>query len=311
MPYGSDGTITYENVISRYNSDLANILGNLVKRTESMTVKYFDGVIPAPSEETELDRDLKETVLSSVERYRELMDRFMVSDALDAVFTALRRANKYIDETTPWVLAKTEEGKVRLAAVLYNLLETIRICAVALAPAIPDSAAKILEALGEACDDMESTKTFGKLSAGRQITEGEALFSRLDEAKVLEEVNKPAEEEKPEKPEGEPEIEFDSFVKVEMRTAQIIECEPVPKSKKLLRLKLDLGYEQRQVLSGIALYYTPADLIGKKVIVVANLKPRMMMGYESKGMVLASSAEGDRVRVIFLDPETPNGQRIS
>lgn len=311
MPYGSDGTITYENVISRYNSDLANILGNLVKRTESMTVKYFDGVIPAPSEETELDRDLKETVLSSVERYRELMDRFMVSDALDAVFTALRRANKYIDETTPWVLAKTEEGKVRLAAVLYNLLETIRICAVALAPAIPDSAAKILEALGESGDDMESTKTFGKLSAGRQITEGEALFSRLDEAKVLEEVNKPAEEEKPEKPEGEPEIEFDSFVKVEMRTAQIIECEPVPKSKKLLKLKLDLGYEQRQVLSGIALYYTPADLIGKKVIVVANLKPRMMMGCESKGMVLASSAEGDRVRVIFLDPETPNGQRIS
>ncbi len=311
MPYGSDGTITYENVISRYNSDLANILGNLVKRTESMTVKYFDGTIPAPSEETELDRDLKETVLSSVERYRELMDRFMVSDALDAVFTALRRANKYIDETTPWVLAKTEEGKVRLAAVLYNLLETIRICAVALAPAIPDSAAKILEALGETGDDMESTKTFGKLSAGRKITEGEALFSRLDEAKVLEEVNKPAEEEKPEPPEGEPEIEFDSFVKVEMRTAQIIECEPVPKSKKLLRLKLDLGYEQRQVLSGIALYYTPADLIGKKVIVVANLKPRMMMGYESKGMVLASSAEGDRVRVIFLDPETPNGQRIS
>ena len=311
MPYGSDGTITYENVISRYNSDLANILGNLVKRTESMTVKYFDGVIPAPSEETELDRDLKETVLSSVGRYRELMDKFMVSDALDAVFTALRRANKYIDETTPWVLAKTEEGKVRLAAVLYNLLETIRICAVALAPAIPDSAAKILEALGESGDDMESTKTFGKLSAGRQITEGEALFSRLDEAKVLEEVNKPAEEEKPEKPEGEPEIEFDSFVKVEMRTAQIIECEPVTKSKKLLRLKLDLGYEQRQVLSGIALYYTPADLIGKKVIVVANLKPRMMIGYESKGMVLASSAEGDRVRVIFLDPETPNGQRIS
>ncbi len=311
MPYGSDGTITYENVISRYNSDLANILGNLVKRTESMTVKYFDGVIPAPSEETELDRDLKETVLSSVGRYRELMDKFMVSDALDAVFTALRRANKYIDETTPWVLAKTEEGKVRLAAVLYNLLETIRICAVALAPAIPDSAAKILEALGESGDDMESTKTFGKLSAGRQITEGEALFSRLDEAKVLEEVNKPAEEEKPEKPEGEPEIEFDSFVKVEMRTAQIIECEPVTKSKKLLRLKLDLGYEQRQVLSGIALYYTPAEKKKKKVIVVANLKPRMMIGYESKGMVLASSAEGDRVRVIFLDPETPNGQRIS
>lgn len=311
MPYGSDGTITYENVITRYNSDLANILGNLVKRTESMTVKYFDGVIPSPTEETELDRELKETVVSSVGKYKELMDKFMVSDALDAVFTALRRANKYIDETTPWVLAKTDEGKVRLAAVLYNLLETIRICAVMLKPAIPDSASKILEALGEEDDDMASTEVFGGLAAGRRITEGEALFNRLDEAKVLEEINKNAEPEKPPKPEGEPEIEFDSFVKVEMRTAEILECEPVPKSKKLYKLKLDLGYEQRQVLSGIAPYYTPDQLKGKKVVVVANLKPRMMMGYESKGMVLASSAEGDTVRVIFLDPGTPNGQRIS
>jgi methionyl-tRNA synthetase len=310
MPYGSDGTITYENVISRYNSDLANILGNLVKRTESMTVKYFDGVIPSPSEETDLDRDLKETVISSAAKYKELMDKFMVSDALDAVFTALRRANKYIDETTPWILAKTDEGKVRLQSVLYNLLETIRICAVLLKPAIPDSASKILEALGEADDDMASTKSFGKLAAGRVIVEGEALFSRLDEAKVLEEIQKDQPEE-PKKPEGEPEIEFDSFVKVEMRTAEILECEPVPKSKKLYKLKLDLGYEQRQVLSGIAPYYTPEQLTGKKVIVVANLKPRMMMGYESKGMVLASSAEGDTVRVIFLDPATPNGQRIS
>ena len=312
MPFSSDGTITYENVISRYNSDLANILGNLVKRTESMTVKYFDGVIPAPGEETELDRDLKETVTGAVVKYKDLMEKFMVSDALDAVFTALRRANKYIDETTPWILAKTDEGKVRLATVMYNLLETIRVCAVLLKPAIPDAAEKILSALNEKGDDITRVETFGGLVPGGRVTEGEALFSRVDEAKVMEQVNAGREEEKkPEKPEGEPEIEFDSFVRVEMRTAEILECEPVPKSKKLLKLKLDLGYEQRQVLSGIAQYYTPADLIGKKVIVVANLKPRMMMGYESKGMVLASSGEGDTVRVVFLSPDTPNGQRIS
>ncbi len=312
MPFSSDGTITYENVINRYNSDLANILGNLVKRTESMTVKYFDGVIPEPNEETELDKDLKDTVVSAVSKYKELMDKFMVSDALDAVFTALRRANKYIDETTPWVLAKTDEGKIRLATVLYNLLETIRICTVLLKPAIPDSADKILSALGEKGDDITKVEAFGGLKSGATVSEGEALFSRLDEEKVMAAINAEKEEEKkPEKPEGEPEIEFDDFVKVEMRTAEILECEPVPKSKKLLKLKLDLGYEKRQVLSGIAQYYTPDKLIGKKVIVVANLKPRMMMGYESKGMVLASSAEGDTVRVIFLDPETPNGQRIS
>ena len=311
MPFSSDGTITYENVISRYNSDLANILGNLVKRTESMTVKYFDGVIPSPGEETELDRDLKDTVVSAVSKYTELMDKFMVSDALEAVFTALRRANKYIDETTPWILAKTDEGRVRLATVLYNLLETIRICTILLKPAIPDSAEKILSALGEKGDDIKRAQIFGGLAAGGRVTEGEALFSRLDEAKIMEELKKPEADQKPEKPEGEPEIEFDDFVRVEMRTAEILECEPVPKSKKLLKLKLDLGYEQRQVLSGIAQYYTPDKLIGKKVVVVANLKPRMMMGYESKGMVLASSAEGDTVRVIFLDPETPNGQRIS
>ena len=239
------------------------------------------------------------------------MDKFMVSDALEAVFTALRRANKYIDETTPWILAKTDEGRVRLATVLYNLLETIRICTILLKPAIPDSAEKILSALGEKGDDIKRAQIFGGLAAGGRVTEGEALFSRLDEAKIMEELKKPEADQKPEKPEGEPEIEFDDFVRVEMRTAEILECEPVPKSKKLLKLKLDLGYEQRQVLSGIAQYYTPDKLIGKKVVVVANLKPRMMMGYESKGMVLASSAEGDTVRVIFLDPETPNGQRIS
>ncbi len=311
MPYGSDGTITYENVITRYNSDLANILGNLVKRTESMTVKYFGGVIPMPADETDLDRELKETVISSASKYKELMDKFMVSDALDAVFTALRRANKYIDETTPWILAKTEEGKVRLQTVIYNLLETIRACAVMLKPAIPDSADKILNALGHTGDDMASVNAFGVLTPGKEITEGEALFNRVDEAKILEEINKKAEPPKPEKPEEVPEIEYESFAAVELRSAEILECEPVPKSKKLLKLKVDLGYEQRQVLSGIAQYYKPEDLIGKKVALVANLKPRMMMGYESKGMILAASAEGDRIRVVFLDSETPNGQRIS
>ncbi len=309
MPYNSDGSITYENLIARFNSDLANNLGNLVNRTIAMTKKYFDGIVPKQGEITELDRELIDAVKTARSEMCKNMDTYHIADAEDAVFTALRRANKYIDETTPWVLAKTEEGKVRLESVMYNLLEAIRVCANLLYPFLPATSESILEQIGTTDKSLE----FGKLEAGKSVGEAKVLFSRIDEAKKLSEIEEElkAREEAdklPEKPEGLALIGFDEFEKVELRTAQIVECEPIPKAKKLLRLIVDLGYEKRQVVSGIAKYYKPEELIGKKVALVANLRPAKLCGVESNGMILASGEE--TVRVIFLDPETPNGERI-
>lgn len=312
-PYANDGSITYENIIKRYNSDLANNLGNLVKRTLAMTGKYFGGAVPAPGEETELDRELKETFEKSRELYYASMDKFMTADATDAVFTLLRRANKYIDETTPWILAKSEEGTERLKTVIYNLLESIRCAAVMLYPMIPDTALDILKQIGTEKTDMESLDKFGALEAGILTSEGDALFSRIDEAKKLEEIasekaDKEKAEQKAEKPEELPKVNIDQFFDIELRTAQIVECEPVPKAKKLLKLIVDLGYEKRQVVSGIAKFYKPEDLIGKKVVLVANLNPAKLCGVESNGMILASGEED--IKVVFLDPETPLGERV-
>ena len=308
MPYNADGSITWETLISRYNSDLANNLGNLVNRTCAMTKKYFDGIVPQPGEEDELDRSLRETVEAAREDYFAEMDSYHVADAVESVFNALRRANKYIDETAPWVLAKSEETKQRLSSVIYNLLESIRLCGVLLAPFMPGTAKSI--ALQVGCGDQ--SYEYGALKAGAAIGEASPLFARIDEAKFYADLEaEKAEAEKaaaPEKPEGLAQIGIDDFMGVELRTAQILECEPVPKAKKLLRLILDLGYEKRQVVSGIAKFYTPDQLIGKKIIVVANLKPAKLCGVESNGMILASGEE--EVRVVFLDPETPNGERV-
>lgn len=312
MPYANDGTITYENVIACYNSDLCNNLGNLVKRTEAMTVKYFGGVIPTPGEELSPDDELKAAYETAKTEYFDLSDKYMIADALDAVFTLLRRANKYIDETTPWVLARTEEGTLRLRTVIYNLLETIRAAAVMLAPALPDTAAKILSQLQTSKTDFASLTSFGALETEIKINEGDALFTRLDEKKTMEEIikeNAPAVKPEPEKPEAPAEIDIDKFFETELRTAQVLECESIPKAKKLLKLQLDLGYEKRQVVSGIAKYYKPEELIGKKVIVVANLKPVKLCGVDSNGMILASDGE-DSVRVVFLSDDTPLGARV-
>ena len=320
MPFASDGSITYENIINRFNTDLVNNLGNLVKRTLDMVKKYNDCVVPAPTAPDALDEDLKKTC---VEAYAELcrcMDEYKIADGLECVFNMLRRANKYIDETTPWTLAKDEAQKERLNTVLYNLLETIRWGAVMLNPFITATSDEILAELGTdlgSYDTIGTLELFGGMKAGDTVQNSKVLFARIDEEKMLAEIEAEraaemaaaaAAEAKPEKPEGVAQIGIEDFMGVELRTAKIIDCEKVPKAKKLLKLTLDLGYETRTVASGIAKFYEPADLIGKKIIVVANLKPATLCGIESQGMILASGEE--QIRVVFLADDTPLGERV-
>ncbi|MBO5702455.1 MAG: methionine--tRNA ligase [Clostridia bacterium] len=316
MPFASDGSITWDSVLSRYNTDLVNTLGNLVKRTLDMQKKYFDKKIEAPTAPEALDDEFKSVCAEAVKTYYEAMDSYHIADAVDAVLALLRRANKYIDETQPWVLAKSEETRARLATVLYNLLESIRWGAVMLAPMVPATAETIFAQLGTALTTFESIGgAFDGTTVGASVNDSAVLFARIDEAKTLEAIyaeieaaRKAAEAPKIEKPEGCAIIGFEDFMKVELRTAQIVECESVPKAQKLLKLKVDLGYETRQVVSGIAKFYKPEDLIGKKIILVANLAPAKLCGVESEGMLLASGEE--EVRVIFLDPATPLGERV-
>ncbi len=318
MPYANDGPISYEAIITRYNTDLANNLGNLVSRTVAMTKKYFDGVIPAPGAEEGTDAELKAAAAEAVKAFSEHMDALHLADACADVFTMLRRANKYIDETTPWTLAKSEETMPRLQTVIYNLLETIRIGAVMLQCLIPATADTIFANINSDVRDFDSALTFGALESGKTVGDAAPLFQRIDEAKFMAEIEaakKAAEEaaaraNKPavEKPEGVVQIGIDDFMNVDLRTAEIKACEKVPKAKKLLKLTIDIGWEERTVVSGIAKYYEPEALVGKKVIVVSNLKPAVLCGIESNGMILASGE--DTVRVVFLDPETPNGERV-
>lgn len=309
MPYSSDGNITYENIINRYNTDLANNLGNLISRTMAMTEKYFEKTVPEPLGKTDFDEDLKKSVEDAKRKYREHMDTYHIADASDTVFAMLRRANKYIDETTPWVLAKDPEKKNDLATVIYNLLETIRTAAVLLTPFMPETCAKIFNQINTESGDLGTLKTFGYLRPGTKVNDAEILFTRIDaDAKLKEIFDTEQTTGQAEKPEGLAIISIDDFMKTELRSALVFECENVPKSDKLLKLGLDLGYEKRQVVSGIAKFYKPEDLIGKKVIVVANLKPVKLKGVESNGMILASGEE--TVRVVFLDDDTPLGERI-
>ncbi len=326
MPYNSDGSITYETVINRFNTDLVNNLGNLVKRTLDMQKKYFNKVVATPvagtDEENALDADLIATCEAAYEALVENMDGYRVADGVECIFNMLRRANKYIDETTPWSLAKDETKTARLGTVLYNLLETIRWGAVMLKPFIPATAEKILAMLNTDAMDYatiggKDSGKFGTMIAGREVGDSCVLFARIDEQKKLDELEairqaKIAAAEKAaapvEKPEGVAQIGIDDFMKVELRTAKVLACEPVPKAKKLLKLQVDLGYEQRQVVSGIAKWYKPEDLIGKKIILVANLAPAKLCGVESNGMILASGEED--VRVVFLHPDTKLGERV-
>ena len=272
-----------------------------------------DGIVPTPDVKEPIDDELIAAVKTGVESSVELMGAYRVADSLEAIFTMLKRANKYIDETMPWVLAKSEETRGRLATVIYNLLEVIRTAAVLLVPYIPTTAKNIFAQINTDVTDLSTVSTFGGLVAGQPLGEAFTLFARIDEKKFLEEMeakikaaeeaNKPVPE-----PEHEAEIGIEAFAAVELRVAEILSAEPVPKAKKLLKLQVDLGYEKRQVVSGIAKFYTPDQLVGKKVCLVTNLKPVKLCGVDSYGMILASGEED--VKVVFLDPSAKNGDRI-
>ena len=318
MPYASDGSITYENMIERYNADLANTLGNLVNRTIAMTNKYFDGVVQPGDVTEELDGELKALAVETVGKVDKLLSEYRVSDTLDAIFTLAKRCNKYIDETAPWALAKDENKKARLGTVLYNLLESIRFVAVLLSPFLPETSGKILAQINTDIKDYDSLSAFGALKAGTVVGKAEPLFARIDAKEMFEKIEARAEaaqeaakEENAEveEAEGLAKIGIEDFSKVELKVAEIKDCEPVKKAKKLLKLTLDDGSKTpRTVASGIAKWYKPEELIGHKVIVVSNLKPAVLCGVESNGMILAADA-GDEAKVVFVDG-MPNGAKI-
>ncbi len=313
MPHAADGSLTYETLIERYNSDLANTLGNLVNRSVAMVKKYFDGVLPAPTAPEALDDELKAVALDSVGKCAKKMDSFCISDAVNEVMAVAKRSNKYIDETMPWALAKDVAKKERLGTVMYNLIESIRFIAVQLKPFMPETAEKILAQIGCSVDTYESLEAFGATPAGTVMGESAPLFGRIDAEKLLAEIEaenaaKAAaeEEKKPAFEEMEP-IAIDDFAKVDLRVAKIVDCKPVKRAKKLLELTLDDGTgTPRTVASGIALYYKPEELIGHNVIVVANLKPATLCGVESRGMILAGGE--DDVKVVFVDYLEPGAK---
>lgn len=317
MPHASDGSITYATLIERYNSDLANTIGNLVNRTIAMQKKYFDGVIQPNDTAEPLDDEVKALAVKTLSDVDKCFNEYKIADSIECILTLARRLNKYIDETMPWALAKDESKKARLGAVLYNLLEGIRYLAILLKPYMPDTSREILAQLNTDVTDYDSLLTFGGLKAGESVGEPKVLFSRIDSEKLIAELvakqeeQQKAEKERIEEIQGIAKIGIEDFAKVELKSAEIKACEPVKKAKKLLKLTLDDGSGvDRTVASGIAKWYTPDELVGKKVIVVSNLKPATLCGVESQGMILAADAGEDDVKVVFLDSSIPNGSKI-
>ena len=315
MPHANDGSISYETIIERYNSDLANTLGNLVNRTIAMTNKYFTGVVPAPTKEEELDNELKAAAAAAVAGVDENINSYHMADAVEAVMNLAKRCNKYIDETAPWALAKDESQKERLGTVLYNLLEGIRFIAVLISPFMPDTSKAIIDQLSCDVTDYDSLASFGGLKAGTTVKTPTPLFARIDAEKMLSEIAEKqkaaaAKEKTIEEIEGVAKIGIEDFAKVDLRVAEVTDCVPVKRAKKLLKLTLNDGTETpRTVASGIAKWYKPEDLIGKKVVVVSNLKSAVLCGVESAGMILAADCGEDDVRVVFVDG-MPNGAKI-
>ncbi len=316
MPHAADGSITYETLIERYNSDLANTIGNLVNRTIAMQKKYFDGVIQPNDCAEPLDEEIKSLAVKTLSDVDRCFNEYKIADSIECILTLARRLNKYIDETMPWALAKDEEKKARLGAVLYNLLEGIRYLGILLKPYMPETSEKILSQLNTTVCDYDSLLSFGGLKAGDSVGEASVLFSRIDAEKLIAELIEKqkaaqAEEKSIEEIEGLAQIGIEDFAKVELRVAEITACEPIPKAKKLLKLTLDDGSgKPRTVASGIAKWYSPDDLIGKKIVVVANLKPAVLCGVESNGMILAADCAEDDVKVLFADSSMPNGAKI-
>ncbi len=310
IPYDNDGSITWDLLIEKINSDLANVLGNLVNRTISMSNKYFDGIVNNPKVYEPVDEELINTSLEMPKKVINKMDDFKSSDALDAIFTLLRRTNKYIDETMPWALAKDESKKDRLATVLYNLIESIRFSAIALIPFIPSTANKILDQINTDQRDYQTLNEFGAYKEGTKVTEKpEILFARLDSKEIEKKVAKLSTVQEIKKEVKEDDlITIEDFKKVELVVGTVEECKKHPDADKLLVSKINLGKETRQIVSGIADYYSPEEFVGKKVIVVANLKPAKLRGVESQGMVLAGETK-DLLEVINVE-NLPNGTKI-
>lgn len=325
MALGADSSFSNEIMINRINSDLANGIGNLVSRTVAMADKYFGGTLPECREDTELDTEFKNTVVKTVADVDNAMSKTEIKNALEIIFRTVDRANKYIDETEPWKLGKSEDAKPRLATVLYNLLDAIRIISGLLSPFMPSTMPKVWEQIGATPENVtyDNLSVFGVLPANVTVHKGEILFPRIDVEKEIEELNniinenmKKAQEnlsesEKTAKSiELAPEITIDDFAKIEIRVAKVISCEKVKKSKKLLCLQLDDGMGGRQVVSGIAQYYKPEDLIGKKIQLIANLKPAKLCGIESNGMICAADLADGGCKVIFVDDDIPVGAKI-
>ncbi|MDD6858227.1 MAG: methionine--tRNA ligase [Lachnospiraceae bacterium] len=314
MPFENDGVITWELVTERVNSDLANTLGNLVNRTISMSNKYFGGVVNNTGVEEDVDADLKSVVLATPGKVAEKMDKLRVADAITEIFTMFKRCNKYIDETTPWILAKDDATKPRLETVLYNLIEGITIGASLLKPFMPETSEKILAQLNTTERALEDMDTFGKYPSGNKVTETpEILFARLDVNEVLEKAEEFKKKNSPVKyPEVEPkeEITIEDFDKIQIRVGEVLKCEPVKKSKKLLVSQIRVGDEVRQIVSGISQYYKPEEMVGKKVAVITNLKPTKLCGVESQGMILAAGDDAGNLSVLTVDKDIIAGSEI-
>ena len=316
IPFGSDGLFNNEIFIKKVNTDLANDLGNLLSRTIAMVYKYFDGVIQAPTCKEAIDDELINLALSTPGKVEASIDALKIPEALESIWTLISRANKYIDETSPWILAKDEEKKERLGTVLYNLLETLRFVSVMISPFLTETSAKINEQLNTKVTTWESLKEFNGTVAGDKVVKGDVIFPRIDVEEKLAELEalkpapvKQANEELVKNPIKE-EITIDDFDKIDLRVVKVLECEPVKKAKKLLKLKVDLGGEERQVISGIAQYYKPEELVGKYVVLVANLKPVKLRGELSQGMILAAAPSDDSELLLVNPGEMLTGSQV-
>ena len=302
MPFAQDGSITWQLVMERINSELANVYGNLVNRTIAMTNKYFNGQLTEPDCYEELDQQLIDTCKQTVTKYYEKMDQLRVADAIDAVFDLLRRSNKYIDETSPWTLAKQPENKARLNTVLYNLLESIRVASVLLTPFMPETSKEVFRQINTEKTDFASIETWGNYEKNNKVVENtNVLFARVDEKKTMDEIMQYMESKAEVKTTFKEEVSIEDFDKLDIRIGTVMDCQRHPKADKLLVFDIKCGSDRRTIVSGIAQYYQPEDLVGKKVAFIANLAPRKLRGIESKGMILSAEDAKGNLEVVTVD----------